>query len=141
VREVRVNGRELAENALDTDDARNHAGIELVAARDFASIGGTVVSPDTPPGGLLVVAVPAAAERIAQTWPRRNIWTAAPSADGRFLLQARPPGDYQVFALRQPEDGPAPLDTESLAPLRAMAMRVTLPDARQLRVELRPLTP
>lgn len=142
VRQVLVNGHELADNALDSDDARVLEAIELVAARDFASIGGTVVAPpDVPAGSLLVVAVPAGAARIVHSWPWRNIWTATPSADGQFLLQALPPGDYQVFALRQPEDGPAPLDTESLAPWRAMAMRVTLADARQLRVELRPLTP
>lgn len=138
VREVRVNGRGLDENALDTDDAQSLGTVELVAARDFASMAGTVVAPPgADAGSLIVVAVPAGATRIAHAWPWRNVWLATPSANGRFLMHALPPGDYDVVALQQPDDGPPPLDTESLARWRASAARVTLAASQVLELELR----
>lgn len=138
VRQVLLNGRELAGNALDSDDPSALGDIELVAARDFASMRGTVVAPPgVDVGSLVVVAVPVDADRIVHTWPWRNAWTAPSSPDGRFLLQALPPGDYHVFALQQPDDGPAPLDSESLARWRAGATRVTLAASQAVELELR----
>jgi hypothetical protein len=138
VREVRVNGRGLDENALDTDDPQGPGTVDLVAARDFASMAGTVVPPPgVDAGSLIVVAVPAGATRIAHTWPWRNLWTVTPSADGRFLLHALPPGDYEVVALQQPDDGPVRLDAESMARWRGGATRVTVSASQRLELDLR----
>jgi len=81
---------------------------------------------------ILVVAVPSA-EKRAQS---RLFKTASTDQNGHFELKGLAPGDYDIFAFEQIEQG-AYQDSELLKPLSGRAQRVTVKEKSKETVSLK----
>ena len=129
-------GRALPLDALVEVDGEPGARLDIVLTSQLTAITGTASDADGQPlRDYHVVAFPAGGGDIASAGFRLRQERA--DAQGRFRIEALPPGDYLVAALADHDPQQQPLDDELLDSLRAGATRVRLGDGATETVPLK----
>jgi hypothetical protein len=129
-------GRAVPLDALVEVDGEPGARLEILLTSQLTAITGTASDTDGQPlRDYHVIAFPAAGGDIASAGFRLRQERA--DAQGRFRVEALPPGDYLVAALADHDPQQQPLDDELLDSLRAGATRVRLGEGATEAVSLK----
>lgn len=129
-------GRTVPLDALVEVDGEPGARLEILLTSQLTAITGTASDADGQPlRDYHVVAFPAAGGDIASAGLRLRQERA--DAQGRFRIEALPPGDYLVAALADHDPQQQAIDDEILDSLRAGATRVRLGDGATETVSLK----
>jgi hypothetical protein len=133
LKSVRLGAQNGMEDELDLTQAPEQP-IEIVLSASPGAMEGLVKGANgAPASGVTVVLVPQSAKRRERPdWYR----TAATGAGGQFAMADVRPGDYQLFAWEDVEDG-AWMDPFFLKPLEAGGAPVTIREGASEKVELK----
>ncbi len=134
---VRLNGLDITDNGVDVKPNQDVRDIEIELTNHPANVSGTVVN-DL--GELVKDYTVIVFSRDEQRWKPRSRYVLAspPDQDGRFAVNAPPPGDYLAVALGDVEPD-AWTDPEFLRTVRNAATPFSLGEGetRELRLKLR----
>ncbi len=133
VKNVELEGREIADESLDVGHGDNLSGIRIVLTTKPTMVRGGLTDEKRQPVEGTVIVFPEESSRWRDG--SRAIRSARPDQNGEFSVKGLPPGEYMIAAVDYVQDGQWN-DPEFLEALRRRAERFALAEAETKRVDL-----
>lgn len=130
-----LNGRDLLDVPFDIAGDGDVAGLAITFTDRATDLTGTVLDAQGHPSFAVAIVV-FSTNRALWTDGSRRTKSSQPATNGVFDIPALPPGEYYVAAV--PDFDPSELgDPSFLAEISALAMKVSLADGEQRRLDLK----
>jgi hypothetical protein len=137
VKAIRLGSQEAIGSGLDLTNMETAPPLEILISPNGATVEGSVrQDEDQPASGARVSLVPDPARPESEA----RLKSTTVTGDGNFSLTGVAPGEYRLYAYRQPRLG-VRIDTGFFRPFESEALKVTVAEGERKQVDLTVLKP